>query len=412
MEDEIDLRKYIDVLLRHWKLIVSITVIAIFVTGLVSFLLPPTYEAKAAVLITKGRTQITFEPKYRTYFEEDITSQRKALVALVKSSAVAIPVIKQLQDELAPTEQIVENILDKVQVRDQGDLIQILVRSTDPEKAAIIAGTWANCYESYVNSLYGGVSQSPGELQTQADAAKKEYEEKQKAWEDFVRDNRIDELTQQVADRELLCDIKSLREQIKAGSSSSASAAANSLALILLQSSAFATLPAERLPAERLPAERLPVELRVSLDRLSALNVSTDDIDALISTLEARSGVTRGQSISELRQEINQLRAELEQESANRLELETSRDIAWEAYTTVAGKVVEAEVAVRAQDAVVRVAEVAVVPEQPVAPRRVMNISIALVLGLVIGVFGAFGVEYFQKTGDKPEAGKGKEEVG
>ncbi|MCK4722438.1 MAG: hypothetical protein KAT75_03995, partial [Dehalococcoidia bacterium] len=359
-------------------------------------------EARASVLIIKGRSEITFEPKYRTYFQEDSRSQRQALVALVKSSAVAIPVIKQLEDELEPAEQRVANILDKVQVRAEGDLIQILVRSTDPEKAAAIAGTWANCYQSYVNSIYGGVCQSPGELQAQADAARNEYEQKQRAWEDFVRDNRIDELTQQVADKELLCDVKSLREQIKAGSSSSASAAANSLALILLQSSAFAGLS----------VERLPVELRVSLDRLSALNVSTDDIDALISTLEARSGATRGQSISELRQEINQLRAELEQESAKRRELETSRDIAWEAYTTVAGKVVEAEVAVLAHDAVVRVAEVALVPEQPVAARKVMNIGIALVLGLVIGVFGAFGVEYFQKTGDKPEEGKREEEVG
>ena len=127
--------------------------------------------------------------------------------------------------------------------------------------------------------------------------------------------------------------------------------------------------------------------------------------------LAARSGATRGQSISELRQEITQLRAELEQETAKGLELESSRDIAWEAFQIVAGKVVEAEVAVRAQDAVVRVAEVAVVPEQPVAPRRVMNISIALVLGLVVGVFGAFGVEYFQKTGDKPEGGKREQEV-
>ena len=397
MEDEIDLRKYIGVLLRHWKLIVSITVIAVFVAGLVSFLQPPTYEARASVLITKGRSEITFEPKYRTYFQEDIRSQRTALVALVKSSAVAIPVIKQLEDELEPAEQRVENILDKVRVRDEGDLIQILVRSTDPEKAAIIAGAWANCYQSYVNSLYGGVSQSPGELQAQADAAKKEYEEKQKAWEDFVRDNRIDELTQQVADKELLCDVKSLREQITAGSSSSASAAANSLALILLQSRAFTSLPAE---------------LQVSLDRLSGFKVSLDDIDTLISTVETRSGSTRGQSIDELRQEILQLWAELEQERAKQLELRSSRDIAWEAYQIVAGKVVEAEVAVRAQDAVVRVAEVAVVPEQPVAPRRVMNISIALVLGLVVGVFGAFGVEYFQKTGEKPETGKGEEEVG
>ncbi len=127
--------------------------------------------------------------------------------------------------------------------------------------------------------------------------------------------------------------------------------------------------------------------------------------------LAARSGATRGQSISELRQEITQLRAELEQETAKGLELESSRDVAWEAFQIVAGKVVEAEVAVRAQDAVVRVAEVAVVPEQPVAPRRVMNIGIALVLGLVVGVFGAFGVEYFQKTGDKPEGGKREQEV-
>lgn len=61
--------------------------------------------------------------------------------------------------------------------------------------------------------------------------------------------------------------------------------------------------------------------------------------------LAARSGTTRGQSISELRQEINQLRAELEQETAKGLELESSRDIAWEAFQIVVGKVVEAEVA-------------------------------------------------------------------
>ena len=113
--------------------------------------------------------------------------------------------------------------------------------------------------------------------------------------------------------------------------------------------------------------------------------------------LAARSGATRGQSISELRQEINQLKAELEQESAKQRELPDSRDIAWKTYRTIVGKVIEPEVAV--------------VPEQPVAPRRVMNISIALVLGLVVGVFGAFGVEYFQKTGDKPEGGKREQQV-
>lgn len=395
MEDEIDLRKYINVLLRRWGVIVSITMVAVFVAGLVSFLSPSVYEAKAAVIITKARSEIIFEPRYKTFLEEDIASQRKGLIALVKSSSVATQVIEQLGDKLEPKERRAENILGKVQVREQGDFIEISVKSSDPQKAAAIANAWAESYESYVNGLYSGIFQSPAELQVQADAARKEYEEKQKAWEDFVSSNRVDELSRQIADKELLCDIKSLREQIKAGSSFSASAAANSLALILLQAQAFT---------------RLPAELQVSLDRLSGLNVSLGDIDALISTLEARSGGTPGQSISELRQGILQLRGELEQEKAKQRESENSRDIAWQTLTTLDSKTAEVKVATLAQDGVIRVAVVAVVPESPVAPRRVMNIGIALILGLVVGVFGAFGVEYFQKTEENQKEGRKNEE--
>ena len=411
MEDEIDLRKYINVLLRHWRVIVSITLIAVFVAGLVSFLLPRTYEANAAVFITKARSEIIFEPKYKTFLEEDIASQRKALIALVKSSTVATQVIEQLGDKLKPEERKQGNMLDKVQVREQGDLIEISVKSTDPQKATIIANAWAESYESYINGLYSGILQLPTELQVQADAARKEYEEKQKAWEDFVSSNRVDELSRQIADKELLCVLKSFREQIEAGSSSSASAAANSLALILLQTQAFASKPTElqvELPVEVFTGQ--PVELQTSLDQLSGLNVSLDDMDALISTLEVRSGGTRGQSISELRQGILQLRGELEQESAKKRDLKKSRDIAWETSTTLDRKAAEVRVATLAQDGVVRVAVVAVVPESPVAPRRAMNIGIALILGLVVGVFGAFGVEYFQKTGGNQKEGRKNEE--
>jgi len=391
MEDEIDLRKYINVLLRHWKVIVSITFIAVFAAGLVSFLSPPTYEANAAVLLTKARSEIILEPKYRTFLEEDIARERKALIALVKSSTVATQVIEQLGDKLEPKERRAENMLGKMQVREQGDLIEISVKSTDPQKAAAIANAWAESYESYTNMLYSGISLSPAVLQVQADAAKKEYEEKQKALADFISSNRVDELSRQIADKELLCNIKSLREQTKAGFSSSASAAANSLAFILLQARAFTSLP---------------VEFQVSLEQVSHLNVSLDDVDALISTLEARSGGTPGQSTSELRQEILQLRGELEQEEAKQRELERSRDIAWETCTTLDSKAAEVRVATLAQDVVVRVAVVAVVPESPVAPRRVMNTGIGLILGLVVGIFGAFGVEYFKKTGEKPEEEK------
>jgi uncharacterized protein involved in exopolysaccharide biosynthesis len=395
MEEEIDLRKYVDVLLRHWKLILSITVTAVVVAVVVGFLSPPIYEAKASVLIATTRAEIIFEPKYRTFTLEEDKELRETLVALVKSSSVAAEAIERLGDELEPENQSIRNILSKVAVNTSGDLIDISVKSTDHEETAAIANAWAESYVSYVNGLYSDILQSPEKLQVQADAAERDYEERQRVWESFVGNNTIAELGRQITDKELLCNIKSLREQIESGSLSPASSAANSLTLVLLQARAFTTLPAQ---------------LQVALDELPGLDASTEellhDIDALISTLESRTGGQPGQSISELRQEILQLRAERERERAKERELQTSRDIAWQTFETLNNKMAEVEVATRAQDVVVRVADPATAPEPTVAFPKVTNVVIALVLGLIVGVFGAFGVEYFRKPQEKPEVEK------
>ena len=74
------------------------------------------------------------------------------------------------------------------------------------------------------------------------------------------------------------------------------------------------------------------------------------------------------------------MKAELERENAKERDLRSSRDIAWEAYISVTSNITEARVAAQAQATMIRVAELAVVPESPVAPRIVMNIGIARVL--------------------------------
>lgn len=395
MEDEIDLRQYIRVLIKHWVLIVSITVIAVIVAVLVSFTSATVYEAKATVIITSARAEIVFEPKYRTYSLEEDKELKEALVALVKSSSVAAVTLDLLGDELSPEDQSIHSILHKVAVNASGDLIEISVKSTDPEEAADIANAWAESYVRYINALYADMPQSPEELQVQASAALADYDERQREWESFVGNNTIEELTRQIADKGLLLTVKSLRDQIEAGSLSSASAAANSLALVLLQTGAYATLPAQ---------------LQVALDTLPGLSDSTEeqlhDVDALVSTLESRSGGQQGQTVDELRQDILLLQMELEQQRDIKKELGNSRGIAWQTYTTLANKVAEVEVASLAQDVIVRVAVLAIVPETPVPAHKITNIAIALVLGLIIGTFGAFGVEYFKNAGGKAEAEK------
>jgi uncharacterized protein involved in exopolysaccharide biosynthesis len=266
------------------------------------------------------------------------------------------------------------------------------VKSGDPEKAADIANAWAEAYVDYINGLYTGTSQSPDELRTQADDAKKGYEEKQRAWESFVSNNRLNELQRLIEDKELLVDVKYLREQIAAGISTPASAAANSLAIILLQAKAFIELPAE---------------LQVSLDTLPGLDASIEgqlrDIDALILTLESRTGEKRGQSVDELQKEILQLKGEHVQESARERELKRSRDVAWETYTTLDNKTIELEVASQVQDVAVRVAVAATVPELTTARPDITSVGIAFALGLIISVFAAFGLEYLSNGTKKPE---------
>ena len=59
MEDEIDLREYIAVLIKYWRWIVAASVLAAVVAFVVSSFLPRTYEATASVLMTNPRKRIT-----------------------------------------------------------------------------------------------------------------------------------------------------------------------------------------------------------------------------------------------------------------------------------------------------------------------------------------------------------------
>jgi uncharacterized protein involved in exopolysaccharide biosynthesis len=129
------------------------------------------------------------------------------------------------------------------------------------------------------------------------------------------------------------------------------------------------------------------------------------DLDILISVLEARRDEAQ-RLISErvLQQEILELQEQLERENAKKKELTHARDLAWETYQTLARKEAEVGVAAQVTDTEVRFAVPAIEPEKPVSPRKKLNIAIAGVLGVMIGVFGAFVAEYFEE-GNKGRGG-------
>src|SRR5258707_3142046 len=61
MDDEIDLRRYLAALGRHWRLIVALTLIGGLAAAAVSLALPNVYEAVALVSVTSARTTLRLD---------------------------------------------------------------------------------------------------------------------------------------------------------------------------------------------------------------------------------------------------------------------------------------------------------------------------------------------------------------
>jgi len=384
-------------------------------------------------VIVKSKSEIVFEPKYKTLSEElarDIGARRKALEALVESSSVAAEVIAKLGSMLGPEERDVSTLLKMVETEMDGDLIGIKVRGKDPKKITAIANAWGEAYERYVNELYGKKPQSPENIRAQVAEAKATYQEAEEALAKFLGDNKIEFLTREIEAKQraladyytikqaldrLIGDAKALREQLRKGSLSSPTA--NSLSILLLRANAFMAStslpiqpstslpvqPSAGLPVQ--PSTGLPVQLQLSLGQTADLEGNAEeqvrDLDTLIAVLEARREKVQSLiSKGAIQQEILQLQEQLEREEARKRELTQARDLAWDTYQTLARKEAEVEIATQVVDTEVRFAVPAVEPTKPVAPKKKLNIAIAGVLGLMAGVFGAFAMEYWERTGE------------
>ncbi len=209
-EDEIDLRAYVQVLVRYWWFIVGATVIAAVVAGFIARRVAPVYEARAAVIITQSRAELSLEPKFKIVggglggAGTDAKALRSALAGLVTNATVASQVVNRLGDTLSPRLRDVARLMSMVDGKVvHGDLIQITVRSSSPVTAALLANAWAAEYEKSVNQLYGGgETESATALGVQASQGKADYEVAEQALVEFTKESRVAELTRLIEEKQ------------------------------------------------------------------------------------------------------------------------------------------------------------------------------------------------------------------
>ena len=424
-EDEIDLRQYLDVLIRWWREIVLITLSAMVLAAvgilLSRLILPAQYEASANVAIVRTVSDVNFDERFRTNPEElrtdtaSLSARRSALLGLVATGAIADEVITQLGDTLTAEERRPANLLEMVEAslgsadgtRSDSDLVRITVTANDPEKAAAIANAWAHLYVREVNTIYAQVpNEVLASIQNELAAAQKQYLDSQANLETFIAGNRIDELTSLVAvlqhrveqevslqkayllqwqdTQERLSTVAALRTQIAQGGEGAARS--TMVALQTLKMHIYGAPPQGlQVEVRDLPEVNQQAMLTDLDGLLQALTQRLADLEIKIDASGAELGSTQGVS-STLPSTLENLRgskAQLEAEAAKQLQLTQQRDLAWDTYKTVSSKVAELNLTRAAASSEVRFGAPAVAPVAAMA-------GISLVLGVALaGIVGS-----------------------
>jgi len=118
-EKEVDLRDYINMLKRRWKIILIIFLAATITSGVVSFRLPKTYEASAMVKIGRMRDKLLEEPS--------------TVTEIFKTK----PILAKVSEELnvPPTHEKLGELASKVKMREKSGLLEIKGKAETPEES-------------------------------------------------------------------------------------------------------------------------------------------------------------------------------------------------------------------------------------------------------------------------------------
>ena len=441
-EDEIDLRQYLDVLIRWWREIVLITLSAMVLAAVgILLILPAQYEASADVAIVRTVSDVNFDERFRTNSQElrtdtaSLSARRSALLGLVATGAIADEVITQLGDTLTAEERRPANLLEMVEAslgsadgtrsdgtRSDSDLVRITVTANDPEKAAAIANAWAHLYVREVNTIYAQVpNEVLASIQNELAAAQKQYLDSQANLETFIAGNRIDELTSLVAvlqqrveqevslqkayllqwqdTQERLSTVAALRTQIAQGGEGAARS--TMVALQTLKMHIYGATPQGlQVELRDLPEVNQQAMLTDLDGLLQALTQRLADLEIKIDASGAQLGSTQGVS-STLPSTLENLRgskAQLEVEAAKQLQLTQQRDLAWDTYKTVSSKVAELNLTRAAASSEVRFGAPAVAPVAAAGISLVLGVALAGIVGSLFALVLIFFAHYLGQS--------------
>ena len=180
MLNEIDLRNLIDILIRRWRIIVALPVLAVIVAVIVTFAIKPTYEATATLALAPSTVSISLSNQLPPYYLM-VDSPRHLPTAYTPTYYIAILNGADVVNAAQPRASISISA-------DSNDraLLVIAARSEDPKVAADSANSYANAGAERIHQLL-----TPNAAESTL--AKEKLDAAQSALDQFMRENHLTE---------------------------------------------------------------------------------------------------------------------------------------------------------------------------------------------------------------------------
>lgn len=149
MKNEIEIKEVLNLLKIKWKLIVTIVLIFTFIGSLISFSLPPKYEAKVDLLVNYT-TKDARNAALQTSDIEMSLSLIETYKYMLKSDRMLGEVNSQLTEPYSKLE-LMDNIT--IESGNNSQVITIVAREKTREKAAILVNTYAIKFQDEIKTL-------------------------------------------------------------------------------------------------------------------------------------------------------------------------------------------------------------------------------------------------------------------
>lgn len=435
-ENTLDLRNVIKTLKMRRKLISNTFLSFVIISALLSFIWPPTYEAETNLRVKQSQGLADSLLSNLPMGSASATKQLMSTYAeILKSRTVVQEVIDKTQadkEEVPDYEDMLKRITTQP-VKDT-EILKIKVTAKTPEEAQLVANTLVNTFNDRLTYL----SRSEQSIVRQfiGERLKEAKVNIEKAEDELQKYKTKERITDPEVETKALVDALSNINKLAAENAVTMAAAQGKLASTRRQLGA----EKEGFIADNLLIQQYKTKLAELEVSMVGLTQKYTEQHPQVKATRAAIAETKARLAAEVNRVINadapsmnpihqglvqnQLMAEVQiaastaqqkaidaivqngQKDLSKLPVKEQglakvmRDaaVAREIYVMLAKRHEEARISEVMQPTDVQIIDVATLPNEPIKPRKLLNIVIAAILGLFVGTGTAFIVEYMNRS--------------